>query len=127
VTCLEAEELEQPGEGDSVMTRATNARVVLVTCGKSTEAWEIARKVVQRKLAACVNVFPEPMQSVYRWKGKVKVASEYLLVIKTTEKRLEDLQEEVLGLHSYETPEFLVLPVEGGSIGYLEWLGASVI
>lgn len=108
------------------MMRATKARVVLVTCGKSTEAWEIAQKVVQRKLAACVNMFPEPIQSVYRWKGKVKNASEYLLVMKTTEERLKELQEEVLGLHSYETPEFLVLPVEAGSAGYLEWISTSV-
>lgn len=108
------------------MMRRTEARVVLVTCGKSSEATKIAHTVVQRKLAACVNMILEPVHSVYCWRGKVETASEYLLVIKTTKERLKELEEEVLGLHSYETPEFLVLNVEGGAAGYLEWIATSI-
>jgi periplasmic divalent cation tolerance protein len=107
------------------MTRESNSRVVLVTCGKRTEAVKIAHSVVKHKLAACVNMISEPVQSVYRWKGKVETAFEYLLVIKTTKDRLKELEEEVLGLHSYETPEFLVLNVESGSASYLEWIATS--
>lgn len=107
------------------MAKSVEARVVLVTCGNSSEATKIAHTVVERKLAACVNMTLEPVHSVYRWKGKVETASEYLLVIKTSTERLKELEEEVLGLHSYETPEFLVLNVEGGSAGYLEWIATS--
>lgn len=107
------------------MVQESDARVVLVTCGKSSEATKIAWTVVERKLAACVNMVSEPVHSVFRWKGKVETAKEYLLIMKTTKDRLKELEEEVLGLHSYETPEFLVLNVEGGSAGYLEWIAAS--
>jgi len=107
------------------MVRDTGARVVLVTCGKLIEARKIALAVVGQKLAACVNMISEPVNSVYRWKGKVETGSEYLLVMKTSKERLKELEEAVLSLHSYETPEFLVLNAEGGSSAYLEWIAAS--
>ena len=108
-----------------MVKQGSNERVVLVTCGKNREATKIAHRVAEQKLAACVTMVLGPVQSVYRWKGKVETTNEYLLIIKTTEDRLKELEEEVLGLHSYETPEFLVLKVEGGSAGYLEWIAAS--
>jgi len=101
-------------------------RVVLVTCGTLTEGRHIARSVVSKRLAACVNVILSPADSYYTWKGKLEVAREYLLVIKTTANRLPELEKEVKRLHSYDVPEFLVLPVAAGSREYLAWLHASV-
>ncbi len=66
------------------------------------------------------------MESVYTWKGKVERAREYLLVMKTTAKRLAELENEVKRLHSYDVPEFIALPITEGSKKYLSWLGESV-
>jgi periplasmic divalent cation tolerance protein len=101
-------------------------RVILVTCGKLAEARRIARAAVAAKLAACVNVVPNPVESIYRWKGKVEVSREYLLVMKSTAKRLPELERIVRSMHSYDVPEFLVLPVVAGSREYLGWLVESV-
>lgn len=101
-------------------------RVVLVTCGSQKEARSIARHLVSRRLAACVNVVLSPIESVYTWKGKLESAREYLLVIKTTAKRLPQLEREVLRLHSYDVPEFIALPLIAGSAKYLSWLSDSV-
>jgi periplasmic divalent cation tolerance protein len=101
-------------------------RVVLVTCGSIVEARRIARHVVRKRLAACVNVVLGPIQSIYRWKGKVHSAREVLIVIKTTTKRLAVLEREVLRLHSYDVPEFIVVPINAGSREYLAWINESV-
>lgn len=98
---------------------------MLVTCGSLREARKISRAVVEKKLAACVNI-GSPVESIYHWKGKIETAKECLLVIKTNARRLEELQREVLRLHSYDTPEFLVMDVTAGSPAYLNWLGQSV-
>jgi len=100
--------------------------VVLVTCGTLSESRKIARRVVERRLAACVNVLRSPLDSYYTWKGKLEVAREYLLVMKTTSKRLAKLEKEVKRLHSYDVPEFIALPVAAGSKDYLTWLESSV-
>jgi len=101
-------------------------RLVLVTCGSLREARKLARAIVEKHLAACVNIHSAPVESIYRWKGKIETAREHLLLVKTTTRRIKALEREVLRLHSYETPEFLVLPVSGGSSAYLRWLGTSV-
>ncbi len=113
------------GTGDK-MTQGTEARVVLVTCGSLAEGRKIAKAVVSKRLVACVNVISAPIESVYWWKGKVKAAKEFLLVIKTTARRLKELEVEIARLHSYEVPEFLVLPVDTGSQSYLGWLVREV-
>jgi len=104
------------------MPRATQFRLVLVTCGSLPEARKIARGVVEKHFAACVNILIAPVESIYNWKGKLERSREHLLLIKTTSKRLRGLEREVLCLHSYETPEFLVLPIAAGSAGCLDWL-----
>src|ERR1700736_2123486 len=101
-------------------------RVVLVTCSKLAEAKRIARAVVEAELAACVNVMLNPVESIYRWKGKVEVSREYLLVLKSTARRLPELERMVRRMHSYDVPEFLVLQVVSGSREYLGWLVESV-
>jgi periplasmic divalent cation tolerance protein len=107
------------------MPRATPFRLVLVTCGSLPEARKIARAVVEKHFAACVNIFTAPVESFYTWKGKLERSREHLLLIKTTGRRLKSLEREVLRLHSYETPEFLVLRIAGGSPAYLRWLAQN--
>jgi periplasmic divalent cation tolerance protein len=108
------------------MPRTTQFKLVLVTCGSLSEARKIGRAVVQKHLAACVNIHTSPVESIYTWKGELERAREHLLLIKTTALRLKSLEREVLRLHSYETPEFLILPISGGSRAYLSWLTQSV-
>jgi len=103
----------------------TNKRLVVTTCGSQEEARRIARELVDRKLAACVNIVPH-MESVYRWKGEVESASEWLLIIKTTAAAFERLREIVLELHSYDLPECIQIAIEDGSSSYLDWIADSV-
>ena len=99
-------------------------RIVLVTCASLGEARSIGREVVKKRLAACANIVPG-VESIYRWKGKVERAREILVVVKTTAARLAGLEREVKRMHSYEVPEFIVLPVIAGSREYLRWIGDS--
>ncbi|SRR5229473_564022 len=108
------------------MKKAGRSRIVLVTCGTLAEARRIARTVVRKRLAACVNIILGPVESLYTWKGKLERTREYLLVMKTTAKRLAELENEVRRLHSYDLPEFISLPITEGSKKYLSWLVDSV-
>ncbi|MGH9688218.1 MAG: divalent-cation tolerance protein CutA [Candidatus Acidiferrales bacterium] len=103
----------------------TDKIIVLVTCGSRKEARRIARVLVESKLAACVNVVQAPVESIYRWKGKIETAREFLLVIKTTRKLLTALEAKVQRLHSYEVPEIIALPIERGSKTYVAWIDES--
>ena len=100
-------------------------KIVLTTAGSREEAAKIARALVDRRLAACVNVVG-PIDSVYRWKGEVESAQEWLLIAKTTAEASERLCAAIRELHSYELPECIVLPIEGGSPEYLAWIGENV-
>ena len=101
---------------------ARNYVVVLVTCSSRREALKIARSVVERRLAACVNMLDAPVRSIYRWKGKIEEGREILLLMKSSCARLAALQAEVERLHRYEVPEFIALPVVAGSEKYLAWI-----
>jgi periplasmic divalent cation tolerance protein len=101
-------------------------RIVLVTCGTLSEGRHIARSVASKCLAACVNVVLSPVDSYYIWRGKLEVAREYLLVMKTTTEKLAELEREVKRLHTYDVPEFIALPITEGSVAYLSWLRGSV-
>ena len=103
----------------------TDKIVVLVTCGSPEEGRKVARALVERRLAACVNVVAG-VESVYRWKGAVEEASECLLLAKTTRGQFEPLQSAVRELHSYELPEVVALPIVDGLDSYLSWIAASV-
>ncbi len=107
-------------------TTMTDKIVVLVTCGSAREARTIARELVERRLAACVNVAEAPVHSIYRWKGKVESAREYLLVLKSSRRRFAALEAAVRKLHSYDVPEIIALPVVAGSRAYLHWIAESV-
>lgn len=97
------------------------AVVVLVTWPADRDAADVARRLVEEGLAACVNVTAE-MTSAYRWHGEVSVDREIQLILKTTSNRVEALLARVRALHPYEVPEFLVLPASAGSASYLAWL-----
>lgn len=104
----------------------TDKMVVLVTCASSAEARRIAKRLVEARLAACVNIVTAPVESVYRWKGKVESAREHLLLIKASRRRLPALQRAVTRLHSYELPEVIALPIAAGSSAYLKWMAECV-
>lgn len=103
----------------------TDKRIVLTTTGSRQEGEKIARALVERRLAACVNLVG-PIASVYRWKEKVEKAEEFLLLIKTTAEFFPDVREAIAELHSYELPECIALPIEAGSADYLDWIEDSV-
>jgi periplasmic divalent cation tolerance protein len=103
----------------------TGIVVALSTVARPEDAERLARALVEERLAACVNVVPGVV-SVYRWKGAVLRDEERLLVIKTTAERLDALRAALPGLHPYEVPELVVLPVTGGLEAYLGWVAESV-
>jgi periplasmic divalent cation tolerance protein len=103
----------------------TDKRIVLSAAGSQEEARKIAHALVERRLAACVNIVPG-VESVYRWQGKLDTAAEWLLVMKTTAEAFPALHDALRELHSYEVPECLMLTVEDGDTAYLEWIGESV-
>ncbi len=95
--------------------------VVLSTVERAEDAERIARELVERGLAACVNVVPG-LVSIYRWKGELERAEERLLLIKTRAERFEALREALVALHPYDVPEVLALPIAEGHAPYLAWL-----
>jgi len=98
---------------------------VQTTTDSEQAARRIAGELVKRRLAGCVQVLG-PIQSIYRWRGRVESAQEWLCLIKSTRAAYERLEAALRELHSYETPEIIALPIEGGSDEYLEWLSESV-
>jgi len=102
-----------------------NARIVLTTVGDRNAAEKLATQLVERRLAACVNIVG-PMQSIYRWKGEVQNEQEYLLLVKTTSEGALQLRSALKELHPYELPECVELTVDAGSEEYLAWIAAEV-
>jgi periplasmic divalent cation tolerance protein len=104
----------------------TDARLVLTTASSSQEAEKIAKALVERRLAACVNIIPQ-IQSVYRWEGKVERATEWLLLIKTRAEAFGQLRDAIRQLHSYEVPECIMLEITDGAEPYLRWIAENTI
>jgi periplasmic divalent cation tolerance protein len=98
--------------------------IVLTTWPAAGDPASLATTLVGERLAACVNLLPE-MASVYSWRGAIERDRERQLIMKTTAGRLDALERRLAELHPYEVPEFLVVPVAGGSAAYLEWLRSS--
>jgi periplasmic divalent cation tolerance protein len=101
------------------------ARIVLTTAATLEEAKHLGRTLVEENLAACATVIPA-VESIYRWKGIIECASETILLLKTGIDQLASLEVRLHQLHSYEVPEFLVLPIETGSRAYLDWMLGSL-
>jgi periplasmic divalent cation tolerance protein len=102
----------------------TDKRIVLSTAGSQDEARKIAHHLVERQLAACVNIVPR-IESIYRWKGKVETSEEWLLLIKTTAEKFPQVRDAIRQLHSYDFPECVAISIEDGSADYLEWISDS--
>jgi periplasmic divalent cation tolerance protein len=100
--------------------------VVLTTCGNDEDAGALARVLVERRLAACVNAVSN-IASTYRWKGAVERDRETLLIVKTTADRLAAVEQTIREQSKYELPEVIALPVQAGSADYLAWVRESVI
>ncbi len=101
------------------------ARIVLTTGATLEEAKQIGRTLVEEHLAACATVIPA-VESIYWWNGNIESASETMLLLKTGIDQLAALEARLRQLHTYEVPEFLVLPVETGSRAYLDWMLGSL-
>ncbi|RPI16694.1 MAG: divalent-cation tolerance protein CutA [Acidobacteriales bacterium] len=103
----------------------TGKIVVLTTCASAREAETIARALVEKRLAACVNILPG-VRSIYRWCGAIEDGAEVLLLIKSRRNLFDELRAEIEKVHSYETPEVLALDVTAVSAAYLSWLDAEL-
>jgi periplasmic divalent cation tolerance protein len=99
----------------------TEMVLILTTAPAGDQGETIARALVDERLAACVNVLA-PMTSIYRWRGAVEHETERQIVIKTTRDRVAAVHARLAELHSYELPEFIVVPVADGSTAYLDWV-----
>jgi periplasmic divalent cation tolerance protein len=103
----------------------SSARIVMTTVASAEEAARLGRTLVEERLAACATLLPA-VQSIYRWKNEIESAAECMLLLKTSSDHLPALEARLHGLHSYQTPEFLVLAVDAGSHSYLAWLHAGL-
>lgn len=103
----------------------TDKRIVLTTTGSEEEAHKIGQALVERRLAACVNIVPQ-ITSVYRWQGKVEESREWLLIVKTTVAAFDQVRHAIAEFHSYELPECICLTIEDGGPAYLRWIAESV-
>lgn len=104
----------------------TDKIVVFSTCGSAEEAEKIARALVSKRLAVCVNLLPA-MRSIYRWKGAIEDTQEILLVIKSSRALFGEVRAEIEKLHSYEVAEVIATQIVDGSEAYLEWMGRELI
>jgi periplasmic divalent cation tolerance protein len=95
------------------------------TAGSEEEAERISAALVERRLAACVQVVG-PISSRYRWQGEVEVDREWVCLAKTEAGRFTELEAAIRELHSYDEPEIVAVPIVAGSAGYLEWISHSV-
>jgi Uncharacterized protein involved in tolerance to divalent cations len=103
----------------------TDKIIVLSSCSSAAEADGIARQLLEKRLAACVNVLAGA-RSLYRWQGAIEEAAECLLIIKSRQDLWEPLRAEIQRLHSYEVPEILLLAIKDGSPKYLDWLNEEL-
>lgn len=107
------------------MNNAASFVVVLVTAPDLNTARQLAHALLEARVVACANLLPG-LESHYWWQGRLENSAEVLLVLKTTRRRLKDLEKIVLAHHPYDTPEILALPVVQGTSKYLRWLGTEV-
>ena len=95
--------------------------VVYSSAGSLIEANSIAEALIEKKLAACVSIFPG-VTSHYLWEGKKESSYEVVMMIKIVKTNFEDVKKEIREIHSFEVPEILMLPIIGGSADYLDWM-----
>lgn len=103
----------------------SDAIVVFMTAGSAAEAQRIAGELVERQLAACVQILPE-IESVYRWKDEIQREKEILILAKTSAAQFDNLEKTVRAIHSYETPEIVAVPISQVSEPYRAWMADNV-
>ncbi len=106
------------------MKPARNFSLVLVTAPDLKTARSLARAALNKKLVACANLIPK-LESHYWWQDKLERSNEVLILFKTTKSKLTALEKLILAKHPYDTPEFIVLPIDSGTPRYLDWIAAS--
>ena len=99
----------------------TDKIVVLTACDSEKHAAQLARHLVELRVAACVNILPKA-RSIYRWKDQIEEAAEWMLIIKSRRDLMDQLRAAIGKIHTYEVPELLAVPVVDGSESYLVWL-----
>lgn len=99
--------------------------LILITCPEESESKNIARELVNKRFAACVNIV-SPVYSIFYWEDKVQEEGESLLIVKTEKKLLDSIIEVVKKLHSYTVPEVIAIPMIGGNKAYLKWINDVV-
>jgi periplasmic divalent cation tolerance protein len=107
------------------MAETTVFAVVLVTASGLEEGNKITATILDKRMAACVNIVPK-ISSMFLWQGKIDAADEVLLIIKTRASRVNDIIETVKSVHSYSVPEIIALPVMAGHGAYLDWIAGEV-
>jgi len=95
--------------------------IVYITCETPVEADAIGEVLVERRLAACVNII-NGMHSMYWWEGKVEKAEETVLIAKTKTSLIEELTEAVKAIHGYDVPCIVAMPIKGGNLDFLSWI-----
>jgi periplasmic divalent cation tolerance protein len=108
-----------------MLEASSSARIVMTTVVSTEEGMRLGRTLVEERLAACATLVPA-VESIYRWQGQIESSAETLLLLKTASDHLLALEARLHELHSYQTPEFVVLAIESGSHPYLAWLEASL-
>ena len=103
-----------------------SALIVITNTPDREVALKIARELVERRLAACVNILAE-CTSVYRWQGRIETATEVPLLIKTRAAIYAEVEAAIRSLHPYELPEIVAVPIERGLPDYLDWVGAATV
>ncbi len=103
----------------------SEVRTILLTAPDVDVAERVGRALVEERLAACANIVPGVV-SLFRWEGEVQREAEVLVIVKTTDERVEDVRARVVELHPYQVPEVLVLPVLAGHAPYLDWVRGEV-
>ncbi|HET9480233.1 MAG TPA: divalent-cation tolerance protein CutA [Candidatus Polarisedimenticolia bacterium] len=103
----------------------TDKLIILTTVDKEEIAEKIASTLVERQLAACVNIFP-PCMSIYRWKEKIHRDREFVLFIKTSAHLFNEVRDSIREVHTYELPEVIALPIAVGEEKVLDWITSSV-
>lgn len=119
----ESSERSEAGAAESY--QAGSNSVAFVTTPDRESAKKLARSIIERRLAACVNIVPQ-IESIYLWEGKVNEDNEYLLMIKTRTERVDELSKFVRENHSYSVAEVISLPIQNGNLPYLNWITQTV-
>lgn len=107
------------------MVESKNLSIVLCNTSNIENSKSIANKLVEQKLAACVNIIPK-IHSVYEWNGKIESEEESTMLIKTTSELIEKVEEMILKFHSYDTPEIIAFKIDKSNKDYLQWLVGAI-